>query len=267
MNEQIETTLIQTQPQSIPHTLKKTKLLWLILFITLGFASYFAVGYLLDLIFDLENQSYEVLILISTAANFFVFTGFFFLFSFLPKKVSLNSVGLINFKPKWEWLLLIPAIVIALMPLRSIVGVVVELAIHGDFSGLEMRSAILMPENISVLSFLLAFLGIGILAPIGEEMFFRGFIHTNLIDHFSFGWRVVISSFIFSLGHYDSIGVIATSFVMGIALAIAYEKTHSLWFSIGMHIVNNTISVLLLYAMALIQNIYGIELLSFIPLP
>ena len=256
MTDQIQKIVPQPQPQipSVPHTLKKTKLIWLILFIILGFASYFSVGYLLDLIFDLDNMPYEALIFISTSANFIVFTGIFFLFSFLPKKMSLKSVGLINFKPNWAWLFLIPAIVIALMPLRSIVAIIIELAIHGDFSGLEMRSAMLMPENITVMSFLLAFLGIGILAPIGEEMFFRGFVHTNLTDHFSFGWRVVISAFIFSLGHYDSIGVIASSFVMGLILAIAYEKSKSLWFSIGVHIVNNSISVLLLYALYLLQN-------------
>lgn len=257
---------IQTT-QTVPYTLKKTKLFWFIIFIILGFLAYFGIGIALNIFFDLDNIAYEWLILISTLANFIIFTGIFYLFSILPKKISFSSVGLIKFKPEWHWLVLIPAIVIALMPLRSIVGVIVELTIHGDFSGLESRSAILMPENITVLSFLLAFIGIGILAPIGEEMFFRGFVHTNLTDHFSFGWRVFISSLIFSLGHYDSIGVIATSFVMGVFLAIAYEKSKSLWFSIGMHIVNNSISVLLLYAMALIQKLYGIELLALFPLP
>lgn len=244
---------IQPAPTA-PRTLRKTKLIWLSLLIILGFVAYFGTGFLIDVFIDSDTISYGVMIAISTLTNFIVFSGIFFIFGVVSKRFDLSSVGLKTTRFEWWWLLLIPAIVIAAMPFRSFIGIFIELIIHGDLSGLTARSDLLIPSQLDLLTTITSIIGIGILAPIGEELFFRGFIHTTLIDHFPFWLRVTISSLIFAFGHYDSVGVMATSFIMGVILAITYERSQSLWFSIGIHIVNNSISIALIYGMLFLQQ-------------
>jgi membrane protease YdiL (CAAX protease family) len=48
------------------------------------------------------------------------------------------------------------------------------------------------------------------------------------------------------LGHFDSWLVIVSTFIMGIALALAYEITRSIWISIFIHIFTNAGSVMLM---------------------
>jgi membrane protease YdiL (CAAX protease family) len=57
---------------------------------------------------------------------------------------------------------------------------------------------------------------------------------------------------IFGLGHFDTLGVLISSFIMGIVIAIAYERTKTLWLPVAIHAVTNGGSIILLYlAMAL----------------
>ena len=257
------TTISQTpinQKQTIPHTLKKTKLIWIFLITLFGFGLYQITGYLFNLAFDFEQLPYAIMIGISTLINLSVFSLIFYIFGIKGNRFSTTSVGLKTKKFEWWWLALIPAIVIAAIPFRSVIGIGIEYLIHGDFSGLTARSEMLIPTEFNFLTMIISLIGIGILAPIGEELFFRGFIHTSLKDHFPFWLRVIISSLIFAFGHYDSIGVMATSFIMGIILAIAYEKCQSIWFSIGIHIFNNSISIFLIYAGLFLQKFLDIPI-------
>jgi membrane protease YdiL (CAAX protease family) len=58
------------------------------------------------------------------------------------------------------------------------------------------------------------------------------------------------------LGHIDSIAVLIASFIMGVVLAIVYEKTESLWVPIAMHIFTNSIAVVALYASLAISQYF-----------
>ena len=91
-----------------------------------------------------------------------------------------------------------------------------------------------------------------LLVPFAEELFFRGLIHRWFKPYFNFWPRILMSSMIFGLGHFDTPGVLVSSFVMGIFNAYLYEKTESLWVPIMMHAISNGFAVVVMYsAMAL----------------
>ena len=94
------------------------------------------------------------------------------------------------------------------------------------------------------------------MGPISEELYFRGLIHRFLIPRMGFIWRVLVSSLFFGLGHIDSAGVAVSSFIMGIVLAVVYEKSESLWIPIIMHILTNTFAVIALFATLLLSNYF-----------
>ena len=45
----------------------------------------------------------------------------------------------------------------------------------------------------------------------------------------------------------------ASTFFLGVLCALAYERSRSLWLSIAIHAVNNSLAVLLLYAALALQ--------------
>jgi membrane protease YdiL (CAAX protease family) len=83
------------------------------------------------------------------------------------------------------------------------------------------------------------------LAPIAEEIFFRGFIFGGLRRYISMPIAGLASGALFSLAHGDP-GLILPFAFVGLVLAGIYEYTRSLYASIGVHFVFNSMSFLLL---------------------
>jgi uncharacterized protein len=82
-------------------------------------------------------------------------------------------------------------------------------------------------------------------APISEEMFFRGFMFAGLRRRLPLWPAAAIAGIIFGFVHYtgpDSIGVVPQLAVFGMLLAWLYEYTGSLWPPILVHTLNNTIA-------------------------
>jgi len=91
---------------------------------------------------------------------------------------------------------------------------------------------------------LLAVLIVGILAPVGEELFFRGYMQTRLRRAWSAGPSVLLTALAFGVIHGELVhGVLA--FGIGIYLGILTERTGSVVPSVICHAVNNSASVLL----------------------
>ena len=84
---------------------------------------------------------------------------------------------------------------------------------------------------------------VGILGPIAEEIFFRGFVLPGLIKRFGVGRSLLISSLVFGLFHIDP-GAIVPTFALGLALGWVYLKTGSIWPAIFAHGLHNTVAVL-----------------------
>lgn len=84
-------------------------------------------------------------------------------------------------------------------------------------------------------------------APFAEEVFFRGFLHAGLRRRLSFLPAALISGFCFSLAHAD-VGLIVPFAGVGVVFAYLYERTGTLYASIGTHFVFNAVSVVVLIA-------------------
>lgn len=85
-----------------------------------------------------------------------------------------------------------------------------------------------------------------ILAPLAEEMFFRGFLYRFLRSRFSFIFSAVISSAIFSLLHYN-ISSFLGIFVLGLCLAYIYEKKQSLVYPVILHFLHNFLTLAFIF--------------------
>lgn len=89
-------------------------------------------------------------------------------------------------------------------------------------------------------------LGFGIIvAPIAEELFFRGLLFPALAKAVSVKWGVILSSLIFALIHLH-VPAIAPLFVVALACALAYMYTRSLVVPIVMHASFNALNMCML---------------------
>ena len=93
-------------------------------------------------------------------------------------------------------------------------------------------------------SLLLAILVIGGLAPVGEELFFRGFMLTRLRRVWSAGPAILVTAIAFGVIHGEWVhGVLATG--IGIYLGLVTVRSASVIPAVICHVANNTVSVVL----------------------
>ena len=98
--------------------------------------------------------------------------------------------------------------------------------------------------NIHVPTYL-QFAVVGFIIPIMEEIIFRGLLAKVLFGKY-FKTGLVISSLLFMAGHSAfTLQTIVIYGIMSAGLAITYYKTKRIEYSMGVHILNNSISVLL----------------------
>jgi len=139
-------------------------------------------------------------------------------------------------KPVMKWILVLLPAIFVLLFLNELVYEITE-RILGQFP-LEELMEELLTENP-----LLMGINTGVLGPIGEEVFFRGFVYTGLRRKYGVKNGILLSSLFFGLTH----GIpwqIPYAFVAGIILAYVYEKTGSLYSPILLHVINNSLSVI-----------------------
>jgi len=87
------------------------------------------------------------------------------------------------------------------------------------------------------------FVLICVIAPVLEEVLFRGFIYAGLRRSFAPPFAVVLSAAMFALAHQSlaAISMVAVACV-GILLAYLYERTRTLWPSIAVHMLHNLLA-------------------------
>jgi membrane protease YdiL (CAAX protease family) len=89
------------------------------------------------------------------------------------------------------------------------------------------------------------------LAPVIEEIFYRGFLYGALKTRFSVPVAMTIQALVFALWHrYDFLNTFCV-FLIGIALAIVYEKRKSLYSPIFVHAIKNAMFAVFLIILIL----------------
>jgi membrane protease YdiL (CAAX protease family) len=101
---------------------------------------------------------------------------------------------------------------------------------------------------------IMTFISLAVLPPIAEEILVRGFLYTSLKKALPTLWAVLATSAIFAAAHLPEggaagplwIGAIDT-FVLSLVLIYLREKTGSLWASITLHAIKNTVAFFALF--------------------
>jgi membrane protease YdiL (CAAX protease family) len=86
-----------------------------------------------------------------------------------------------------------------------------------------------------------------VLAPLVEEIFFRGFLFQGFRQRYGWKGGVLLSSFIFGAAHLDPVAFLPT-FVLGAVIAYIYHRSNSLWPGIILHVLVNALGVCGAYA-------------------
>ena len=137
-------------------------------------------------------------------------------------------------------------------------GVLGYIALVPICLGLEMLSKWILPESMQhqhqalvilglrdlpIIWKAMAVFGAVILAPLAEEIFFRGLLQ-SMVRRYSGPWpAVVISSVVFAAMHHHTPQGIAPLLALGIVLGYNYEHTGRLYRSILIHALFNVVAV------------------------
>lgn len=111
-----------------------------------------------------------------------------------------------------------------------------------DISGASSSTFLEESGTVLVLLGILALL----VAPLTEELFFRGFVFGGLANRFGFRWAALGSGAAFSIAHIEPIKLLPL-FVLGVLFAWIYYKTGSLWAPMLAHFLNNAIALVVLF--------------------
>ncbi len=93
-----------------------------------------------------------------------------------------------------------------------------------------------------------------ILAPLVEEIFFRGFLFQGFRARYGWVPGLLLSSAIFGLAHLDPVALIPT-FILGCVLAYLYQRSNSIWPSVSLHVLVNTVGLVSAYVMTQYPNL------------
>lgn len=88
---------------------------------------------------------------------------------------------------------------------------------------------------------LISYLAIVILAPISEELIYRGLVYRRLRDYLGVKWAIVMSALIFGIIHGNMVQFVF-AFLIGLALAAVYERYRTIWAPIAAHMAVNLFS-------------------------
>ena len=191
----------------------------------------------------------------------------------IPLKLRTYRFGAITDLRWWQWVLclLIPLV------LQSIVGFLLAViypnllasfgvsdtqAQQALYSFDAMFTAMLKSAGAkwgtSASAFQRIYVGFIVLwAGLGEELFYRGYVHGSLRKHHGFWLATLLSAFFFAIRHYTQMFIlwpdfpwaaasvwVIVSFAIGIVMSFLYEKTRSLWMPVIVHYLFNLIPYL-----------------------
>ena len=124
--------------------------------------------------------------------------------------------------------------------------IAITIAIVRAITGSEPTSSTALDDTTGVWLVLNALMAV-LLAPMCEEIYFRGFLFQGLRGPLRFLWATAISGSLFAFVHVEPIRFFGLA-VMGVILASIFESRRTLVSSIAAHATVNVIAVVLLLA-------------------
>ena len=156
---------------------------------------------------------------------------------------TLGSMGFV--RPGWGALAAMFPLSLGLLIANGVL-VLITSAVLGGVE--NPQRDVLAPQGVlSTDSFVLLFVLIAIIAPVGEELMFRGMLYRYLRAKRGVAFGVALSAALFALAHVIPV-LIPALFALGIVLAVVVERSSSIYPAIVLHALNNGISLVILYA-------------------
>lgn len=115
-------------------------------------------------------------------------------------------------------------------------------------------------------SFIYLILSVCIIAPIIEEVIFRGIILNGMLKRYNPSTAIIISSLLFALIH-GNLHQGINAFLLALIIGCIYYKTHSLYLTIYCHFFNNTASFILFIPSAIGGVAFNILISCLISIP
>jgi membrane protease YdiL (CAAX protease family) len=133
-----------------------------------------------------------------------------------------------------------------------VVGTIVTLILQA-LSGNPVQAPEQVPSHLSVVGSVVTVIYAVVVAPIHEELFFRGILYRSVRDRYGLVPGLLATGVAFGLIHYlpgawqDTLLLMGVMFVNGMALAWWYERRGTIVSSIVAHMVFNVIGIVLIF--------------------
>ncbi len=169
-----------------------------------------------------------------------IFIGIPVAFALIRYRLGWGSLGFRLFNRGLWWL---PIVAAAAAHLAIVAYSLILYGIGGDSAAPKQEGIDELFSNNAILP--LTGFALVIMAPLAEEIFFRGFVFAGLIRYVGVVWAMAFSGLVFATFHVTSgetIGLILPFALVGMTFAWLYYRTGSLWTSIGAHLLFNLYS-------------------------
>lgn len=170
-----------------------------------------------------------------------IFTTALYCIVLKPKKQSWKAVGVQAFPLKeWKligfWTMVLIVVSIALVIAMSFFGI-----------GTANSKTESLQSQMTLLNFMIGFVSAGIISPVYEEIFYRGFLYRFFSSRCGVLSGMIISSIIFTVVHIPTFNTLPVNFVSGLIFSWVYHKTGSVIPGILIHGIFNGIAVILTF--------------------
>jgi membrane protease YdiL (CAAX protease family) len=229
------------EPPRVPWGVRD--LLWAILTAAVGILLLNLAILLLSYWLNMPIRDDSVLLMLVVIVQDLIIIGAAWAFSILRYRVGWAQLGWRTFNVAFGCLL--SAALFGLSYFIRICYVITAMALGWQLQPQDIITRL----NVSGWGLLLTFFSAAILAPIAEEIFFRGFLYAGLRARIGVLGAMVTSTLFFTALHF-SLDAFIPIFILGLCLAFLYEKTGSLYPSIILHASNNGIAII---ALAIVQ--------------
>ena len=226
------------------------------------YAAFIAVQYAVGLLAGLLNSigvplSSLNVVIFNAASSFIIYILTLLVVILVPlyvmkHKTTLRLLGVDDW-PTFLEILISPLAYVAYFLVTSVL-----VAIAVALFSLDMTQTQTLPFSQAMLGtqwqFLLAFITMVVLAPIAEELLFRGYLYGKLRKSFSVWLSVLVTSLAFGLAHLWAgtdkplqWSVAVDTFSLSLVMCAAREYTGAVWVPMMVHIIKNGIAFYLLF--------------------
>ena len=175
----------------------------------------------------------------------------------LGQRLKWRDIGLAKQLPRWRDIGLAPVAFILSLIVTGIAMYIASLVIPGVDLATKQQVGF---ENLTQrYEMLLAFFTLVVLAPVCEELLFRGYLYGRIRRYYNATWTIVLTALVFGAMHvYAGPGmplqwnVMIATVVLAVFIGALREYTGSIWAGILVHMLKNGVAFFVLFVAPLL---------------